>query len=134
ATLEAQRGTDIFAVPHVPVIFSLVAASGNGAAVIPAQVSSGDSGVALVRVRTADLAGDTVVSATSGTASAQLALHTDLPLRAAARVTPPDTTGASSGSAGGHRLAWAGLLVAAAGVLGAAALGLARRRRGGISV
>jgi|HubBroStandDraft_6_1064221.scaffolds.fasta_scaffold38052_3 hypothetical protein len=133
ATLEAQRGTDIFAVPHVPVVFTLVAASGGGATVIPAQVSSGDSGVALVRVRTADLAGDTVVSATSGTASAQLALHTDLPLSAAARVAPPDTGGASPGSGGGHRLAWAGVL-AAAGVLGAAALGLARRQRSGISV
>jgi hypothetical protein len=133
ATLEAQRGTDIFAVPHVPVVFTLVAASGSGATVIPAQVSSGDSGVALVRVRTADLAGDTVVSATSGTASAQLALHTDLPLSAAARVAPPDTGGASPGSGGGHRLAWAGVL-AAAGVLGAAALGLARRQRSGISL
>jgi hypothetical protein len=133
ATLEAQRGTDIFAVPHVPVTFALVAASGNGAAVIPARVSSGDSGVALVRVRTADMAGDTVVSATSGTASAQLALHTDLPLSAAASVAPPGTAGASPGSGGGHRLVWVGVL-AVTGVLGAAVLGLARRQGGGISV
>jgi hypothetical protein len=133
ATLEAQRGTDIFAVPDMPVVFTLVAASGGGAAVIPARVSSGDSGVALVRVRTADLAGDTVVSATSGTASAQLVLHTDLPVSAGARVAPPGTAGASSGSGGGHRLVWAGVL-AAAGVLGAAALGLTSRRRRGISV
>jgi hypothetical protein len=132
ATLEAQRGTDIFAVPHVPVTFALVTASGNGAALIPARVSSGDSGVALVRVRTGDLAGDTVVSATSGMASAQLGLHTDLPLNAAARVAPPDTAGASSGS-GGHRLAWAGVL-AAAGVLGAVLLALGRRPRRGIRV
>jgi hypothetical protein len=89
--------------------------------------------VALVRVRTADMAGDTVVSATSGTASAQLALHTDLPLSAAASVAPPGTAGASSGSGGGHRLAWVAVL-AAAGVLGAAALGLARRRGGGKSI
>jgi hypothetical protein len=133
ATLEAQRGTDIFAVPHVPVTFAIVAASGDGAALIPARVSSGDSGVALMRVRTGDLAGDTVVSATSGTASAQLALHTDLPVSAAAHVATPDTTGARSGSGGGHRLAWAGVL-AAAGILGVAVLGLARRQRRGINV
>jgi hypothetical protein len=133
ATLEAQRGTDIFAVPRVPVAFAIVAASGDGATVIPARVSSGDTGVTLVRVRTGDLAGDTVVSATSGTASAQLALHTDLPMSAAARVAPPDTAGGSSGWGGGHRLAWAGVL-AAAGIVGAAVLGLTRRERRGISV
>ncbi len=130
ATLEAQRGTEIFAVPHVPVTFALVSASGSGAAVSPTRVSSGDTGVALMRVRTGDLPGDTVVSATSGTASAQLALHTDLPVSAAAHVAPPATPGAGSGSGGGHRLAWAGML-AAAGILGAAALGLVRRRRVG---
>lgn len=132
ATLEAQRGTEIFAVPHVPVSFALVAASGGGAAVSPARVSSGDTGVALMRVRTGDLPGDTVVSATSGAASAQLALHTDLPVSAAAHVAPPATPGGSSAPEGGHRLAWAGVL-AAAGIVGAAVLGLVRRR-GGISV
>jgi 6,7-dimethyl-8-ribityllumazine synthase len=129
ATLEAQRGTDIFAVPRVPVTFAIVAASGDGAAVIPARTSSGDTGVAVVRVRTGDLTGDTVVSATSGTASAQLALHTDLPVSAAVPGTSPGTAGAR----GGHRLAWAGVL-AAAGILCAAVLGLARRQRRGIKV
>lgn len=127
ATLEAQRGTEIFAVPHVPVSFALVAASGSGATVSPARVSSGDTGVALMRVRTGDLPGDTVVSATSGTASAQLALHTDLPVSAAAHVAPPATPGAGSAPGGGHRLAWAGVL-ASAGIIGFAMLGLARRR------
>jgi hypothetical protein len=129
ATLEAQRGTEIFAVPHVPVTFTIVSARGSGAAVTPARVSSGESGVALARVRTGDLPGDTVISAASGTASAQLALHTDLPVTgAAAHVAPPVTSGGSSGSGGGHRIALAGLL-AALGILGAAALGLVRRQR-----
>jgi hypothetical protein len=133
ATLEAQRGIDIFAVPRVPVTFAIVAASGSGAAVTPAGMSSGDTGVVLVRVRTGDMTGDTVVSATSGTASAQLALHTDLPARAAAPIASPGTAGARGGVGGGHRLAWVGVLAAAA-ILCAAALGLARRQRHGIKV
>jgi hypothetical protein len=129
ATLEAQRGTDIFAVPHVPVTFTIVAARGNGAAVTPARGTSGESGVAMARVRTGDLPGDTVISATSGTASAQLALHADLPVTgAAAHLAPPATSGDGSGSSGGHRVALVGLL-AALGILGAAGLGLARRPR-----
>jgi hypothetical protein len=131
ATLEAQRGTDIFAVPHVPVTFTIVAAHGNGATVAPARVSSGESGVAMARVRTGDLPGDTVVSATSGTASAQLALHADLPVTgAAAHLAPPVTSGDGSGSGGGHGIALVGLL-AALGILGAAGLGLVRRQREG---
>jgi hypothetical protein len=127
AILEAQRGTDIYAVPHVPVTFAIVSEPGAGSAVTPARVNSGDTGVAVARVRTGDRAGDTVVSATSGTASAQLTLHTDLAATgASARVTPPATSGDSSGS-GGRRAALVGAL-AALGILGALSLGLTRRR------
>ena len=131
AILEAQRGTDIFAVPHVPVAFAIVSSSGGGAAVTPAKAGSGDTGVAIARVRTGDRPGDTVVSATSGTASAQLTLHTDIPATgASARVTGPATSGGDTGSGGGHRVALIGLLVAL-GVLGAISLGLVRRRQPG---
>jgi hypothetical protein len=85
----------------------------------------------MARVRTGDLPGDTVVSATSGTASAQLALHADLPVTgAAAHLAPPVTSGDGSGSGGGHGIALVGLL-AALGILGAAGLGLVRRQREG---
>jgi hypothetical protein len=130
AILEAQRGTDIYAVPHVPVAFAIVSAVGGGGAVTPAKASSGDTGVAVARVRTGDRPGDTVVSATSGAASAQLTLHTDVAATgASARVAAPATSGGESGS-GGHRVALIGLL-AALGVLGALALGLVRRRQPG---
>ena len=130
AILEAQRGTDIYAVPHVPVTFALVSVAGAGGAVSPTRVSSGDSGVAIARVRTGDRPGDTVVTATSGTASAQLTLHTDLAAAgAAARVTAPATSGGESGS-GGRRAALVGAL-AALGILGALSLGLVRRRHPG---
>ncbi len=113
ATLETQRGTEIFAVPHAPVSFTLLSAPGGGAAVSPARVSSGDTGVAVARVRTGDLAGDTVIAAASGTATAQLSVHTDVPVSAAAQVTPPLTPGTAAPS-GGHRLAVAALVAALA--------------------
>lgn len=126
ATLEAQRGTDIFAVPHVPVVFALVSASGGGASLTPSRVDSGDTGVALVRVRTGDVPGDTVVSATSGTASAQLALHSDVRATGAAVHVNSPATGTDTSSRGGPGLLWvAGLIVA--GALGAAGMTLHRR-------
>jgi hypothetical protein len=126
AILEAQRGTEIYAVPHVPVTFAIVSGPGYGGEVTPARVSSGDTGVAVTRVRTGDRAGDTVVSATSGAASAQLTLHTDLSAAgASARVSPPATSGGSD--PGGHHVALLGAL-AALGILGALTLGLVRRR------
>ena len=131
AILEAQRGTDIFAVPHVPVAFAIVSSSGGGGAVTPAKASSGDTGVAIARVRTGDRPGDTVVSAPAGTASAQRTLHTDIPATgASARVTGPATSGGDTGSGGGHHVALIGLLVAL-GILGAISLGLVRRRQPG---
>jgi hypothetical protein len=128
ATLEAQRGTDIFAVPHLPVGFAIVSAPGGGASVLPDRSSSGDSGVALTTVRTGDLPGDTVVSATAGTASAQLTLHAEAPVSAAARVTPPVSGDSRPASAGRHGFAVAALLVAA-GFAAALILGVMRRPR-----
>jgi hypothetical protein len=126
AILEAQRGTEIYAVPHVPVSFAIVSGPGNGGSVTPARESSGDTGVAVARVHTGDRPGDTVVSATSGAASAQLTLHTDLAATgASARVAPPATAGGPD--SGGRRGALIGALVVL-GVLAAAVLGLARRR------
>jgi hypothetical protein len=75
ATLEATRGSDTYSVPHAAVTFVLSASAGHGARVDPDRSISGDTGVAIVSVRTGDQPGDTVVRATSGTAAAELQLH-----------------------------------------------------------
>jgi hypothetical protein len=128
ATPEAQRGTDIYAVPHVPVVFSLLSSAGTGAAVVPSQTVSGDSGVAVVTVRTGDLPGDTVISASAGPASSQLPLHSVARVTGVAvPVVPPLSGTGHRVSTVGGKVAVAALLVAAAGAA-ALLLGLSRRR------
>jgi hypothetical protein len=131
ATPEAQRGTDIYAVPHVPVVFSVVSAAGRGATVVPSIAGSGESGVAVVTVRTGDLPGDTVISASAGSASSQLTLHSVARVTGVAVPVVPPLSGA------GHRVSPAGGKVAVAVLLVVAAcaagllLGVGRLRREG---
>jgi hypothetical protein len=75
-TLQAQRGSDTYSVPHAVVRLTVSSSSGKGAVVIPAELDSGDTGVVLVTVFTGDRPGDTVVHATSGNATADVTVHT----------------------------------------------------------
>jgi len=77
ATLEAQRGTDTYAVPGATISFSITSQAGNGASVDPSQADSGDTGVVVVTVQTGDSPGDTVLHAVSGDASADITVHSD---------------------------------------------------------
>lgn len=75
ATLEAQRGSDTYSVPHAVVRFTVVSESGAGADVVPAETDSGDTGVVIATVYTGDRPGDTVVLAESGSAAADITVH-----------------------------------------------------------
>ncbi len=132
ATLEAQRGSDTYAVPHATVSFSITSAPGSGAAVDPAQADSGDTGVVVVTVRTGDQPGDTVVHAVSGNAATDISLHAEA--RSTPSPTPHPTTapvavtsGNNSGK-GSRPLLVAGLASLLAAMVGgyAAALVLGR--------
>lgn len=76
ATLEAQRGSDTYSVPHATVTFSVTSAPGSGAAVDPQQADAGDTGVVVVTLRTGDQPGDTVLHAMSGSAATDITVHT----------------------------------------------------------
>jgi hypothetical protein len=76
-TLEAQRDSDTYAVPHATVTFTVTSQPGSGADVVPAELDSGDTGVVLVTVHTGDRPGDTVVHAEAGAATADITVHTD---------------------------------------------------------
>lgn len=131
ATLEAQRGTDTYSVPHADVTFTITSQPGAGAYVDPDKTDSGDTGVTVVTVQTSDSAGDTVVHAVSGSASADFAVHADppsptpSPTRRSAPALVVPTPGNNSGS---KPLVVAGLSALLAAVIGgyAAALMLGR--------
>lgn len=99
ATLEAQRGSDTYAVPHATVDFSVTSQPGRGANVIPAELDSGDTGVVLVTVYTGDRPGDTVVHAQSGGAGADITVHVGGPA-ATATPTPGHPVAAGTGKNG----------------------------------
>jgi hypothetical protein len=132
ATLEAQRGTDIYAVPHVAVAFALLSAPGAGASLSSSRVDSGDSGVAEVTVRTGDLPGDTVISAAAGSAGSELGLHTVAHGSGPPAALATPLTGAPRPVSGaGDHLATAVVLVVAGSagtiVLAAVLVGMSRR-------
>jgi len=107
ATLEATRGSDTYSVPRAPVSFAITASSGHGAKVDPDRAVSGDTGVAIVTLRTGDAPGDTVLRATSGTAAAELQLHASgAPVKPA---SDSNGRGALPTSAGRRPLVIAGL-------------------------
>jgi hypothetical protein len=114
ATLEAQRGSDTYAVPHATVTFSITSQPGGGADVVPAELDSGDTGVVLVTVYTGSKPGDTVVHAQSGDASADITVHTD-PAAATPTPTPRPTVAAGPGKNGPSDMR--GYLVAALAAL-----------------
>ena len=113
-TLEAQRGSDTYAVPHATVTFTVTAQAGHGANVVPAEVDSGDTGVVLVTVYTGDRPGDTVVHAQSGDAAADITVHTDA-AAATATATPGHAVAAGPGKNGPSDMR--GYLVAALAAL-----------------
>src|SRR5205807_8751657 len=101
------RGSATYSVPRAPVSFAITASSGHGAKVDPDRAVRGDTGVAIVTVRTGDAPGDTVLRATSGTAAAELQLHAS-----GATVKPASDSngrGALPSSAGRRPLVIAGL-------------------------
>jgi hypothetical protein len=120
ATLEAQRGADTYSVPHAKVVLTIASAPGGGANVIPAELDSGDTGVVLITVFTGDRPGDTVVHAVSGSASADVTVHTDAAAAASASggaaagaaVSAPPGTNTRSDSRGYLIAALAALIVA----------------------
>lgn len=114
AILEAKRGTELFSVPHAAVAFAIVSASGLGATVVPANGTTDDAGTIVVTVLLGDLPGETVVGATSGSASAQLPLESRYEA-----MTPPASNvgvvrragpGDTSGGPSGQSAAFVGLL------------------------
>jgi hypothetical protein len=132
ATLEAQRDTDTYAVPHATVSFSIGSTSGVGAFVDPVQTDSGDTGVVVITVQTGDEPGDTVVHAVSGNATADFTVHAD-PAQPSPTPTPKHHSAAPVGvntgsNNSGRRLMVAGLaaLLAAMGGGYVAALVLGR--------
>jgi hypothetical protein len=129
-TLEAQRGTDTYSVPHAGVVLTIASSPGHGANVIPAELDSGDTGVILVTVVTGDRAGDTVVHAQSGSAGADVTVHTDAAAAASAHSTAPPVAAGTGGNSRGSDSrgylisALAALIVAlVAGYIAALALG-----------
>lgn len=88
-TCEAKRGADTYSIPHAAVTLSV---TGTGAAVSPEKGDSGDTGAFQAIVTTSTKAGeDTVLTATTGSATAQLTLHSAATAAAGA--------GSSAGSA-----------------------------------
>lgn len=132
ATLEAQRGTDTYAVPHATVTFSISAQPGAGAFVDPPQLDSGDTGVVVVTVQTGDQPGDTVVHAVAGSAAADYTVHSDpatptptaIPARHA--TTPVGASGGGNSQARRLLVASLAALLAAMGGATAAAVVLGR--------
>jgi len=126
ATLEAQRGTDTYSVPHADVSFTITSQPGAGAYVDPAKTDSGDTGIAVVTVQTGDAAGDTLVHAVSGSASADFTVHADPP-----SPTPSPEHGAAplvvstpGGNSGSRALVVAGLSALLAAMIGGYAAAL----------
>lgn len=131
ATLEAQRGTDTYAVPHAGIAFSITSQSGVGAFVDPATTDSGDTGVVVVTVQTGDQPGDTVVHAVAGNAQADFTVHSDPATpRPRATATPHAgaAVGATNGTNSGRRLLVSSLAALLAAMTGSyvAALVLGR--------
>jgi hypothetical protein len=130
ATLVAQRGTDLYSVPHAAVTFSISSQPGAGAFVDPPQLDSSDTGVAVVTVQTSDTPGDTVLHAASGTVSADFTVHTGPATpkpSPSARHTPAIAVAVSSGinPGGGSRpMMIAGLSALLAAMAGAYAAAL----------
>jgi hypothetical protein len=121
ATLEAQRDTDTYAVPHATVTFSITSSPGAGAFVDPAQTDSGDTGVVVITVQTGDQPGDTVVHAVSGNAAADFTVHAD-PAHPTPSPTPRHQSiapvAANTGSNDSRRLMVAGLAALLAAMAG----------------
>jgi hypothetical protein len=132
ATMEAQRGTDTYAVPHAAITFTIASQPGVGAFVDPPQADGGDTGVVVVTVQTSDQAGDTVVHAVSGGASADFTVHADPPTPSPTPQRTAKPAGAPpvvTGSGGGPRpLMVAGLSALLAAVVGGYATALALGR------
>jgi hypothetical protein len=127
-TMEAQRASDTYAVPHAKVVLTVSSEPGRGANVIPAELDSGDTGVVLLTVVTSDKPGDTVVHAVSGSATADLTVHVGNAVATAAPSAKPAAGvrpgGGSSDTHGYLVAALAGLIVALlAGYAAALALG-----------
>jgi hypothetical protein len=123
ATLEAQRDTDTYAVPHATVTFTITSQPGAGAFVDPPSQDSGDTGVVVVTVQTSDTPGDTVVHATAGNAAADITIHADPAVSTPTPSPKPHhavTIGSTDGSSptGSRRLLVASLAALLAAMVG----------------
>lgn len=132
-TLEARRGSDVYAVPHAHVDLRIVSAPGSGASVTPSSTDSGATGTVTVSVRTGDRPGKTVVAASSGSATGQATITAVVPTTPTAAASPtPGGLAASGGAAGGtgqgRGMLVAGLIAASVGGLAAVAASIRRPR------
>lgn len=127
-TLEARRGSDVYAVPHARVSLRIVGAPGKGAAVTPESADSGDTGTLTVSVRTGDRPGRTVVAATAGTVSAEVAITTVAPATPTPTPRPAAVVGGGAVDTGSdsRTLLIAGLAAASGGGLAALLASLGR--------
>lgn len=99
-TCEAKKGSDTYSVLHVPVT---LAVSGTGASVTPTSGDSGDTGAFQATVVTTSVSGaDTVLTATVGSVTSQLTLHSSAtPAPAAGTSTPAVVAAVGAPTQGG---------------------------------